>query len=110
MEDVISGDGAQPSADDQRQDGHRERPLRRRAQRPRPRRLGPGRRQAGAPGDRMRACAANQRPMIGVRYAGCDAGTGEPHERSEGVTMRRLAAGEKSPTISVYAIDQVDFD
>src|SRR2546428_10814675 len=29
--------------------------------------------------------------MIGVRYAGRDAGTGEPHERSEDVAMRRFA-------------------
>ena len=35
MAGVVSGDGAQPSADDQ--DGHGERPLRRRAQRPRQR-------------------------------------------------------------------------
>src|SRR6266545_3016816 len=29
--------------------------------------------------------------MIGVRYAGCDAGTSEPHERSEDAAMRRFA-------------------
>jgi hypothetical protein len=39
----------------------------------------------------MRARVVNQRPMIGVGYAGCGAGTGEPHERSEDVAKRRFA-------------------
>src|SRR5713101_9339392 len=40
----------------------------------------------------MRARAVNQRPMIGIRYAGCDAGTGELHERSarEGSAIENL--------------------
>src|SRR5713101_10004597 len=40
----------------------------------------------------MRARAVNQRPMLGVRYAGCDAGTGELHERSAREGSARIGA------------------
>src|SRR3989441_8027451 len=44
----------------------------------------------------MRAPAVNQRPMIGVRDAGCDAGTGELHERSAREGSARIDGLEQS--------------